>query len=178
MRRLRRRHASAGATVIAGLLVLAALAAPLLAPYDPAEQLDPAAARYRPPGTVLAAVHLADGRWRLADRVERIRRRRPARSSAWAGRRSCRRRRSLNLTPDGVADRRFFLLGSDNFGRDLWSRMLHGARVSLAVGLLSVALALTLGVAVGSAAALGGPLARRRARCARSTPCSPSPGSS
>src|SRR5262245_40553647 len=57
---------------IVGLLLLAATAAPLLAPYDPSEQLDPPAARYRPPGTVLPAVHLADGRWRLADRVERV----------------------------------------------------------------------------------------------------------
>ena len=52
-------------------LLLAALAAPLLAPYDPAEQLDPVASSYRPPGTELAAVHLADGSWRLADRARR-----------------------------------------------------------------------------------------------------------
>lgn len=142
---------------IIGLLLLVAAAAPLLAPYGPSEQLDPVAARYLPPGTVLAAVHLADGRWRLADRVERT-------ADGLVLERLGRREvladgQVLNLTAGGVADRRVFLLGTDKFGRDLWSRMLHGARVSLAVGMLSVALALTLGVAVGSAAALGGPIA-------------------
>lgn len=142
--------------VLTGLLVLAALAAPWLAPYDPAEQLDPAAGKYLPPGTVVAAVRLDDGGWRLADRVERT-------PEGLVVERLGRREvleasRVANLTPDGVADRRVFLLGTDKFGRDVGSRMLHGARVSLAVGVLSVVLALTLGVAVGSAAALGGPV--------------------
>jgi peptide/nickel transport system permease protein len=145
-----------GATM-AAILVLIALAAPLLAPYDPAEQLDPPAGRYRPPGTVLAAVHLVDGGWRLADRVRRtpegLEIERLGRMETLPA------TQVANLTPDGVADRRVFLLGSDKFGRDLASRMLYGTRVSLAVGLLSVALALTLGVVVGSAAAVGGRLA-------------------
>jgi peptide/nickel transport system permease protein len=62
----------------------------------------------------------------------------------------------LNRTPAGVDGRRLFLLGSDALGRDVWSRMLHGGRVSLSVGLLAVLLALTLGIAIGATAALGG----------------------
>jgi len=139
--------------MVAFLLLIAA-AAPWLAPYDPDEQLDPPAGLFRPPGTVLAAVHLADGGWRLADRVrrtaagleiERLGREQTLPASA-----------VQNLTPNGVADRRVYLLGSDGFGRDMLSRMLYGARVSLAVGLLAMALALTLGIALGAAAALGG----------------------
>jgi len=42
-----------------------------------------------------------------------------------------------------------FPLGSDNQGRDVLSTILHGTRLSLAVGLASVLLALTLGVTLG-----------------------------
>lgn len=141
--------------MVAGL-VLAAAAAPLAAPYDPFIQLDPEATALRPPGTVLAAVHLAGGEWRLAERVRRIDG--GLEIERLGSRELLPASRVLNLTAAGVADRRVFWLGSDQYGRDLASRMLYGARVSLAVGLLSLLLALTLGVSVGSLAALGGPL--------------------
>jgi peptide/nickel transport system permease protein len=140
---------------LVSLLLLAAVLAPLVAPYDPDAQLDPEAAALRPPGTVLAAVHLAGGDWRLAERVRRTAG--GLEIERLGGRELLPAARVTNLTATGVADRRVFLLGSDQYGRDLASRMLYGARVSLAVGLLSVLLALTLGVAVGSLAALGGP---------------------
>jgi peptide/nickel transport system permease protein len=44
---------------------------------------------------------------------------------------------------------RAYLLGSDNQGRDILSTIMHGARISLGVGLASVVLALLLGVALG-----------------------------
>jgi peptide/nickel transport system permease protein len=40
-------------------------------------------------------------------------------------------------------------LGTDSFGRDVWARIIHGARISLAVGIGSTALGATLGVIVG-----------------------------
>ncbi|HEY0777480.1 MAG TPA: ABC transporter permease [Gemmatirosa sp.] len=40
-------------------------------------------------------------------------------------------------------------LGTDVQGRDVWARLLYGARVSLAVGVLSQAIALAIGVALG-----------------------------
>ncbi|MEQ8292783.1 MAG: ABC transporter permease [Roseovarius sp.] len=42
-----------------------------------------------------------------------------------------------------------FLLGTDNQGRDVFSAILYGSRISLAVGFISVALAMVLGVVVG-----------------------------
>jgi len=47
---------------------------------------------------------------------------------------------------------RLFLLGTDNFGRDLWSRMVYGGQVSLTVGILSVLIAMLLGLLMGGLA--------------------------
>ncbi|HEY7290351.1 MAG TPA: ABC transporter permease [Vicinamibacterales bacterium] len=81
-------------------LIIAALAAPALAPYPP-DRIDLASMR-RPPSTI---------HW----------------------------------------------LGTDDLGRDVFARVMAGARVSLAVGLLSAAVAGATGVAIGGAAGyLGG----------------------
>ncbi len=40
-------------------------------------------------------------------------------------------------------------LGTDSFGRDVWARIIHGARISLAVGIGSTTLGATFGVIIG-----------------------------
>ncbi|MEL6134092.1 MAG: ABC transporter permease [Bacteroidota bacterium] len=49
-------------------------------------------------------------------------------------------------------EHRTYWLGTDTFGRDLLSRILLGTRVSLAIGILAVAISLSLGLIVGGLA--------------------------
>lgn len=45
---------------------------------------------------------------------------------------------------------REFLLGTDDLGRDVLSRLIYGARISLTIGFISVAIGLVVGVPVGA----------------------------
>ena len=92
------RTAFAGA-VITLIVVLAAIFAPLIAPYDPLDQ----------------------------DVYHRL------------------------LSPQ-----RGHLLGTDNFGRDSFSRIIYGARVSLIVGVCSVLIGMVVGTSLGIIAAMKG----------------------
>jgi peptide/nickel transport system permease protein len=49
--------------------------------------------------------------------------------------------------PDGPP---VYILGADRLGRDLLSRLIHGTRVSMSIGLVGVAFAFALGTALGS----------------------------
>lgn len=52
-------------------------------------------------------------------------------------------------TLDGDTVKHVFLMGSDSYGRDIYSRVLYGTRVSLIVGLAAALLALFFGVICG-----------------------------
>jgi peptide/nickel transport system permease protein len=49
-----------------------------------------------------------------------------------------------------------YLLGADEFGRDILSRVIYGTRVALLVGIVSVTLAVALGLVLGTAAGFAG----------------------
>ena len=55
-------------------------------------------------------------------------------------------------TLEGDSVKHVFLMGSDSFGRDIYSRVLYGTRVSLIVGLAAALLALLFGVVCGLSA--------------------------
>ena len=56
----------------------------------------------------------------------------------------------------GADSGQFFLLGTDTFGRDLFTRISYGARISLTVPILGTVLALLIGTLVGLLAAIWG----------------------
>ena len=61
------------------------------------------------------------------------------------------------LPPGGVGrNGNFYLLGTDEQGRDILSAIFYGLRTSMAVGLISVVLALALGLALGLTAGYWG----------------------
>ncbi|MCS7260906.1 MAG: ABC transporter permease [Anaerolineae bacterium] len=112
-RRLRRDHAAMLGGVLIGLIVLAAILAPVLSPHDPTKQYRDGLTKG---GQPLPSTLVTEGSLR-------------------------------------------FPLGTDPNGRDLLSRILYGARVSLIVGVLANALAITIGTFIGSVAGFfGNPL--------------------
>jgi peptide/nickel transport system permease protein len=58
-------------------------------------------------------------------------------------------RHLIGVDPGRDAAGTIFLLGTDVQGRDLWSRLMYGTRISLTIGLLGVTVSLVLGVVLG-----------------------------
>jgi peptide/nickel transport system permease protein len=58
-------------------------------------------------------------------------------------------RHLIGVDGDRDAGKTIFLLGTDVQGRDLWSRLMYGTRISLTIGLVGVTVSLILGVVLG-----------------------------
>jgi len=101
-RLLRDRRAAFGCSVLL-IVVLCAIAAPLVTNGDPMSQRDIVVTRFVPP---------------------------------------------LSSDPHGV----FHPIGTDRFGRDVWTRLVYGARISMGIGMLAVLVSLAVGIVVGAVA--------------------------
>jgi peptide/nickel transport system permease protein len=128
-----------------GVLLIGALAAaaafgPLLA-ADPTAIVDPRAAALLPPGTERVVLTRRDGSAIAAEAAHR-------RGDSWIVTRSGVGETIPASEVTRVAARRFWL-GTDTVGRDVLARLLSGARVSLAIGGLALAVALLAGIGVG-----------------------------
>jgi peptide/nickel transport system permease protein len=99
-KRLARDRLALAAIIVVILTVLVALLAPLVAPYDPAEQF-------------------FDG---------------------------------LTLEGAPLPPSERFLLGTDLLGRDLFSRLIYGARTSLMIGVVATGVAVMIGALLGATA--------------------------
>ena len=58
-------------------------------------------------------------------------------------------RHLIGVDPGLDAAQTIFVLGTDVQGRDLWSRLMYGTRISLTIGLFGVTMSLLLGVLLG-----------------------------
>jgi peptide/nickel transport system permease protein len=131
------------------LILLATLGAPWLAPGSPDLQEDVAGARCLPPLTRAHAIRIEPHRTRIVTSLVRT-------PQGWEYVRAGRFERIAEDRLLAPPSPRFYLLGTDSLGRDMASRLLHGLRHSVGITALSVALALLLGIGVGSAAGLAG----------------------
>jgi len=136
---------------VLGFAMLAAILAPVLTPHEPDVRFD--RLLNAPP----TAIHIVDSNGRLRApfvhpwiRVNQLEQQyEPDHSSEvpliwFAG------RRFVQSSDDASAP--LLLLGSDSFGRDVFSRLLYGARVSLGLSMTAAVLAMGIGAVSGAVA--------------------------
>ncbi|MDD4933130.1 MAG: ABC transporter permease [Methylacidiphilaceae bacterium] len=140
-----------------GFLYLCALFAPFLAPYGPGDQ-DLQKTYHPPTGLTWTREGLAVRLYENADPTQALYRPIPGKSAAvhWLppgypyrlfGLFPCRRHLF------GVEPRhKIYLLGSDSTGRDVFSRLLYGAQISLSIGLIGITISLGVGLIAGGLA--------------------------
>lgn len=65
-------------------------------------------------------------------------------------------RHFLGVRDPGDSGATFYFLGADKYGEDVLSRLLYGARISLSVGLVAIAVTFVLGVVIGGVSGYAG----------------------
>lgn len=159
---MRLRRSGAGWLIFLGALHAIVICAGFFAPYDPSEQ--DRKSPYLPP----MRIHFVDARGRFHARpfvyalqlressfdqyAENTAKLVPLKFFVRGA-----RYRLLGIVPArwhlfGAEEERIYLLGSDSYGRDQFSRFLYGGQVSLFAGLLGAGITLLLGLSIGAIA--------------------------
>ena len=164
--RFRKHKLALWSTVAIIILYIVAAFAEIVAPYDPEAKFN----KYKLASP--SAIHLrdAEGRWQMPFVYQTIRELNPETLRSTYREDTAIRypiRLFVNSTEDyklwgmfpariklfglGVpqSEQGVFLTGTDSLGRDLFSRVIHGSRLSLSIGLVGVFLSLILGVVLG-----------------------------
>ena len=146
MRRLIRKKSALFGLVIILLLVFVAVLAPLLAPHD--RNLIYKRANLIPPA---GFVKQGTGtRWDPSQPIFSLDEAAVDKEMGVNGRKEY-------MSPKPWVDGKFYyLLGTDQAGRDILSRLIYGARISLIVGIVAEIINVLLGVAVGASAGFYG----------------------
>jgi oligopeptide transport system permease protein len=129
-RRLRKNKAAVAAFSVLTIIIIIAFLAPVLAPHPPNEQHIPYA--NLPPR--IAGFNLRGFNGEIKFRGQ------------WINR----------YEQTGIPDDVNFIFGTDEFGRDLFSRVLYGTRISLVIAFIAAILDLTIGGAYGLTSAMRG----------------------
>ncbi len=137
-----------GAAAVLIAWALLALGAPVLPLRDPNAQPDGLVLRNLRPMATVYRVRRADGTPGYASEI---------RSESDGGASARRGETWTRLADQPVAVERVrFVLGTDGYGRDLLSRLVWGARISLAAGAMAAAVAIAIGGGIGLIAGFAG----------------------